>query len=54
MMIAAKYREANMELLRAERKNERLFLGIGAFVVLVMGLSIPFLVFMAFLIEFWE
>jgi hypothetical protein len=52
MMIAKKYSVANVELLRREHKNDRLFLYIGAFVIITIGFSIFFLLRMAFLKNF--
>lgn len=54
MIFAAKYKEANRELLREERKNDRLFLCLGTFLIIVVGCSILFLLGMAFLINLRE
>ncbi|CAM2914621.1 hypothetical protein SAMN05444355_107177 [Flavobacterium frigoris] len=49
MMFAAKYREANSELLKEERKKDRLFLYLGTFFMIAVGCSMVFLLVMAFL-----
>ena len=51
MMVDKKYRVANLELLRREHKNERLFLYIGTFVIIAIGFSISFLLIMFFLMK---
>jgi hypothetical protein len=51
MMIAAKYRQANSELLRDGHKNERLYLFVGVFFMVVAGCSIAILLFMGFLVK---
>jgi len=51
MMIAAKYRQANSELMRYEYKNDRLYLFLGVFFMVAAGCSIAILLFMGFLIK---
>jgi hypothetical protein len=51
MVSVTKYRESNFELVRMWQKNERVFLYIGTFFIIVMGLSIVFLLVMTFLMK---